>query len=1284
MLKPFQIRDLYDPSVQPDSALPIDSNQGSISSESNHTSGWDKLESQASNDYTTQGPQGLNASNNSLGESGRGIIQISAHEYDETVARHPQNSLMYMDDDDGETVTVGSSFELAQRLDEPIDSSASLSSLPGSHSPYQMITSPVHIFDIRRSRSTVDLWRDFERRTFEQIGTPGIVGPASPRSSIVGTLPSEPACSPEITESYPKIDNSASQVGQDSPRDPRADWLLACEPPHLSFNGSAAESNVSLENPFRDNAHPIEDGIGGKEEFSKSQPSLRSVGSSCSITEEGRRQAQEAGAKFRTWQRTPTNNAASSTLAPENPWALYNKRQARFDDPVPEGVSQTEPEPQKTASITEEVNQPLLAAFEAQMSKIMEETAAAQAQGHSPDENNTDKTDDSPEPPTSEREPPPSASRPPPTPADVLAQAVNHMVAGATRLSTELGHRVPEIERQLSNAHGRLPDHLESTVQGGLRTIGSHIHALANASHNASFAAHQAAYRTRAAQHQAIEQLVAERLRGVAGDLSNIGRTIFSSLEAGLGASRPAAHPEPSAHGSQPTANRDQGMGSTEVGETPNADPSVSVKEAESDTHPKDDSLNPCLVDTAERDAQQTGQPPKSDSAEVSTSTPCAAQNPVPQQPLPETTTSGNNLQERSPRDGIFPTAANPYRKSYSTCPPVPGHGLPRRHGRSRSPLSFRPLRSNPSNHAGSDYRSMAYKNTGRPQCPVAETPLSPPNNPIPGSAESLSAPVRPVDTMDTLFLRIPGAGVTETAIQNLLAEQGFLAKIYLRKSTMDGTGFAYLKFPSIYAARGAKEALQGVYLGGEVVFVAFSGANFDTLQKYAESKPDASSPQPHSDSENLQSKGHEATSANEHDLGDPSEVGKNLKAKPSVTFANPDDTANTTSIKRHRSLGAFPPAWGGPFPYRRPFRSTVKPSNNSFDLKKSEDVRTGDSSKKVDDALLDRMDVDDDFSARYPSLFATQGLRRSNTIASAPKQKASLRTATSPESEMERFPTVSQFEAQSQAQHLSNLPSNSTHTLAQKPLNSGSNPGSQESGFSRNPLHDFGITNKLPGSWPHETQDNAPSDFADWFNKKFEAKEERLNNQRRSNSLVSANPAARLSGPFDPVRESYRSGRETLPRRSATERQPNHPVNHGFQHHRVPYRRPRGDFRREEPSWESYVDRPRNLSGESVPQPPNNVPATNTAQPEMAEWPSTRPNVQGQGEINVSEPPARPKSKVDACVEHLKALGFLNDGEHGDQRLSVYASAVNGNLGDAIEMIEEERKAYEQQPSLV
>lgn len=44
---------------------------------------------------------------------------------------------------------------------------------------------------------------------------------------------------------------------------------------------------------------------------------------------------------------------------------------------------------------------------------------------------------------------------------------------------------------------------------------------------------------------------------------------------------------------------------------------------------------------------------------------------------------------------------------------------------------------------------------------------------------------------------------------------------------------------------------------------------------------------------------------------------------------------------------------------------------------------------------------------------------------------------------------------------------------------------------------------------------------------------------------------------------------------------------------------------------------------------------------------------------------------KVQTCAEQLKALGFCGDGENGVRRLIVYAQAADGDLSDAIDMID-------------
>jgi hypothetical protein len=54
-------------------------------------------------------------------------------------------------------------------------------------------------------------------------------------------------------------------------------------------------------------------------------------------------------------------------------------------------------------------------------------------------------------------------------------------------------------------------------------------------------------------------------------------------------------------------------------------------------------------------------------------------------------------------------------------------------------------------------------------------------------------------------------------------------------------------------------------------------------------------------------------------------------------------------------------------------------------------------------------------------------------------------------------------------------------------------------------------------------------------------------------------------------------------------------------------------------------------------------------------------------------------RRKVDNCVETLSDLGYGTEKDGGRQRLAVYAEAVDGKVSDAIEMIEEDRKASAQ-----
>jgi hypothetical protein len=55
-------------------------------------------------------------------------------------------------------------------------------------------------------------------------------------------------------------------------------------------------------------------------------------------------------------------------------------------------------------------------------------------------------------------------------------------------------------------------------------------------------------------------------------------------------------------------------------------------------------------------------------------------------------------------------------------------------------------------------------------------------------------------------------------------------------------------------------------------------------------------------------------------------------------------------------------------------------------------------------------------------------------------------------------------------------------------------------------------------------------------------------------------------------------------------------------------------------------------------------------------------------------------ETDIDNCVSSLVDMGYGSPEDGGYSRMVVYAAASNGDLYDAIEMIEEERKAYARQ----
>ncbi|KAL2441817.1 hypothetical protein ABEF95_016613 [Exophiala dermatitidis] len=99
------------------------------------------------------------------------VVQITSHQYDQAVKSWPEVALIYLDDDDGEIVTVGSGLELEQRLDEPAKQST-------FRIPEALLTARataddgdgmMHIFDIRRGHKSVAVWKKHEAETTKKM-----------------------------------------------------------------------------------------------------------------------------------------------------------------------------------------------------------------------------------------------------------------------------------------------------------------------------------------------------------------------------------------------------------------------------------------------------------------------------------------------------------------------------------------------------------------------------------------------------------------------------------------------------------------------------------------------------------------------------------------------------------------------------------------------------------------------------------------------------------------------------------------------------------------------------------------------------------------------------------------------------------------------------------------------------------------------------------------------------------------------------------------------------------
>ncbi|KAL8721424.1 MAG: hypothetical protein Q9225_001899 [Loekoesia sp. 1 TL-2023] len=293
------------------------------------------------------------------------LIRVTAAEYDEIIRRCSLAALKYMDDEDGEIVRVGSSLELAQRLEDPIPAMPRIhhrsrrdiwepqADVLGYKSPPSL--QQYHIFDIDDCSDSHVIWFFLEERTrlsllslklpFHRIiGHTDLEAPTK-----LGTNPFSRNMDPLITKSPDSVaerapenqqersKNSISSVatdGKDSfyPRghcqlqglgkpsvsdieDQRSQYFHATNPPRMHSDGepSPTPSVCPLKNPAKAGSTPC-------------FPST-------DLTAEGKRQAQAAGDKLRVRNlagRVPKSTAGTGSSLYQNRWAFHGTTSQPF------------------------------------------------------------------------------------------------------------------------------------------------------------------------------------------------------------------------------------------------------------------------------------------------------------------------------------------------------------------------------------------------------------------------------------------------------------------------------------------------------------------------------------------------------------------------------------------------------------------------------------------------------------------------------------------------------------------------------------------------------------------------------------------------------------------------------------------------------------------------------------------------------------------------------------------------------------------------------------------
>ncbi|GKZ56379.1 hypothetical protein AnigIFM49718_001625 [Aspergillus niger] len=832
---------------------------------------------------------------------------------------------------------------------------------------------------------------------------------------------------------------------------------------------------------------------------------------------------------------------------------------------------------------------PLMAAFEAEMAKILDASRNIQ-------ENST-----SEEPSAPAQEPAGTARGRTPNPADAFTLAMQNLLSGAELLSSGVRSSIPEIERQLENAQRALPGNVGSSVQGALASLEAQLRQLTGSINNTVGGVStgnilQGEIPTAAG--------TVDSLRAMASELGNVGHTLFEAFESEFGCTRTGGQPQSSSEQSPDGLRPDH----AEPPRPSDATAVNSVVPDEVDQSTQDRDLGSHETQSGEKELGSESDSKNGTKKAAEADGPARPGGPNQAQP------DASSYVPHAPRGRHGPFPFTPYfqppppppphphpHHHYPPPPPPPPHhppffGPPPHHFHQPFPVPPPPpfwptpeslshphfpagpqvhhpqptsTHAHPSQHAARHYHQCRRSRGPTSHQHVHEQGRGGTND-VPSSGRDATPTVTQSPTNTSLFVGNVGFNVSEKMIRDVFASRGFLVDVHLPLDvgTEKHAGFGYLFFPSVPAAKAALEALQGTHIDGHAINLEFSDQT-----PVIKLHPEEPSPQATSDS--------------------PMPVVSDRKSNP---YELQGSTATPTKLEK-ASLGSQDGSKSPSGKRAAPLTVADLCSNdnrnpgNAASANSLEDSSLGDSTR---------------LNSLYPSLLP-EGVPKSG-----PSEPVSPAFDRIPELTREleecRFPPVSQLEAHFLAEQQKEAASSNiqTRSVGKAPEDKNLNGNAALQG--------------LPGAFPQEVRGDSstrPGQFSGTRN---------------------------LHGAHDNGESSFG------PRRHVR---------------RWKSQRPRSAWQDDFLGW----DAPRGMFGGR----PEGRHRHRGGRRNSFESPSS--------ETQVANPDVRQR-EIDDCVSTLVSLGYGGASDGGHQRIAIYAAAADGRVSDAIEMIEEERKAYEQQGS--